>query len=464
MPSVEGKPKIFIGAPCYGTVGPEILEDWMRFAYHCGRRMPQYIVQLGIKTKSEQFRARIAIVEAALQNNADWLLMLDDDMIINPYVTSGPTEEYGFLEKMIAHDKDICGALYWQRGGNCEPVLMHKVSEAGYRFLRDDELTYGLQRVAVAGGGCLLIKMRVFDKIKAPYFAPEYKWSTDIQLCRAASEAGFEVWADTSIELGHIKSDRMIVTSLNRRQLMLEAGVPGEAKKTMITADVYGRLISDVCEYTGKTGVDAIYADAQEYLMLRKTSGLNDADWYREFPRERICRQVWYNTGNTQKKQMTEFILGSAETVQKKLKVLDFGCGIGITAFTLAEKGHEVTAMDIRGTGTLEFLKWRAKKHKVNIRFLESEGGAPQLDGELYDAVVAMDSIEHIAQWKETVLELARCLKPQGILFSNNGILEDNLHPEHYDIDNKDFISTCMQGGLMPINPIAFMKKEERNA
>lgn len=457
--SEEKKPIIFIGAPVYGTVEPELLEDWMRFAYHCGRRMPQYDFLLGIKTKSEQFRARIAIVEAALQSNADWLLMLDDDMIINPYVTQGPTDEYGFIEKMIAHDKDVCGALYWQRGGNHEAVVMHKVSEAGYRFLRDDELTYGLQKVDVAGGGCLLIKMRVFDKIKPPYFSPEYKWSTDIQLCRAATEAGFEVWADTSIELGHIKQDKTIITSRNRRSLMMDGAVPGESKKQMVTTDIYGRLVSDVAEYTGRPTLEAIYEDAQWFIQNRKQSGLPDDEWYRQYPKERVCRQVWYNTSDAQKKQMTEFIMGSAESVPKKLKVLDFGCGIGIPAFTLAEKGHDVTAMDIRGTGTLEFLKWRAEKHKVPIRFIESEGGAPQLNGDKYDAVIAMDSIEHIENWKETVLELARCLKPQGILFANNGIMEDHTHPEHYMIDNKEFISTCMEGGLMPINQITFMKK-----
>jgi hypothetical protein len=69
------KPVIVIGVPCYGTVAPEILEDWMRFAFHCGRRMPDYDFHIAIKTKSEQFRARNAIVEAAVQVNADYLLM-----------------------------------------------------------------------------------------------------------------------------------------------------------------------------------------------------------------------------------------------------------------------------------------------------------------------------------------------------------------------------------------------------
>ena len=81
------------------------------------------------------------------------------------------------------------------------------------------------------------------------------------------------------------------------------------------------------------------------------------------------------------------------------------------------------------------------------------------MNGDLYDCVIAMDSIEHIAEWKKTVAELARCLKPQGILFSNNAILDDPHHPEHYDIDNKEFVTTCMEGGLMPLNPITYMKK-----
>jgi len=457
--SSEKKPTIMIGVPCYGQVDPEVLEDWMRFAYHCGRRMPRYDFFLGIKTKSEQFRARIAIVEAAQQMNCDWLLMLDDDMVINPFVTSGPSDEYGFLEKMIAHDKDICGALYWQRGGNCEPVLMHKVNENGYRFLRDDEVTGGLQKVDVAGGGCLLIKMRVFDKVGPPFFEPEHRYGTDVQLCQKAAEKGIEVWADTSIELGHIKKDKVVITSRNRKQLQLEGAVPGEAKKSMVLSDVYRRLAVDTFEYTGKPTLDAVYSDAQEFMQQRKEHDIPDAEWYRLFPMERVCRQVWFNTANEDKKRMTEFILSSAESVPKKLKVLDFGCGIGIPAFTLAEKGHDVTAMDIQGTGTLEFLKWRLAKHKVTAKVLESMGGSPELNGEKYDAIVAMDSLEHISEWRQALRELARCLKPNGILFSNNGILEDNMHPEHYDIGGKNFINACMEEGLMPVNQITYMKR-----
>lgn len=455
------KPRIFIGAPVYGKVDHEILEDWMRFMYHLGRRMQDYDFFLGIKPKTEQFRARIAIVEEAQKAGCEWLLMLDDDMVINHFITQGQVgtgdDAYGFLEKMIGHNKDICGALYWQRGGTHEPVLMTKVSEAGYRFLREDELIGAPQKVDVAGGGCLLIRMSVFDKIQPPYFAPEHKWSTDIQLCKQAAEKGFEVWVDSSIEIGHLKDEKVIVSSRNRRQLSMTLG--GDSDKSFLASDIYSRLLSDAAEYTGRAGPDALSRDANSFMELRNISTLDDAEWYRQHPMERVNRQVWFNTEDAGKKYMTQYIISSVNH-QKKLRILDFGCGIGIPAFSLAEQGHTVTAMDIRGTGTFEFLKWRAAKHGVVMSFIESEGGAPQLN-EQFDVIIAMDSIEHIEQWRETVKILGEHLKPGGVLFSNNGILEDKLHPEHYDIDNREFIDCCMVSGMMPFNQITYVKNKE---
>lgn len=453
----DKKPVIVIGVPCYGTVAPEILEDWMRFAFYCGRQMPEFYFHIAIRTKSEQFRARNGIIEAALQYNADWLLMLDDDMVVNPFVTVGETDDYGLIRKLMAHDKDICGALYWQRGGECAPILMTKVSETGYRFLRDDEITHGLQKVDVAGGGCLLIKMRVFDRLQHPYFEPEYQFGTDIQLCRKAHEKGFEVWADTSIELGHLKQERAIVTSRNRQEHRLTDTVSGESKRRVVTADVFNRVLEDGQRYTGLT-VPELGKTGTAFLNDRADSGLTDADWYQQFPKERVARQLWFNTQMPEKRRMTEFILASIDN-HRQLDILEFGCGIGIPAFTLAEKGHRVTACDIAGTGTLEFLKWRAKQHGVALTYHESRGGVPALGGTRYDAIIAMDCLEHLADWRLALRELAGHLKPNGVLFCNNGILDDTTHPEHYPLDSRDFVHACLAADLMPFNQIAYVKR-----
>jgi 2-polyprenyl-3-methyl-5-hydroxy-6-metoxy-1,4-benzoquinol methylase len=462
------KSVIFVGIPCYGSVAPEVLEDMSRFWYHCGRRLPQFEFLLAIRTKSEQFRARNTLVDAFLQTNADYLLMLDDDMIMNPVVTQGPTSDYLFLEKLVAHDKDICGVLYYQRMGACNPVLMTRLVK-GYRFLRDEEITGGLQEVDVAGGGCLLIKRRVFDKLPRPFFAPEFEYGTDIQLCRAAQEHDFEVFADTSIEFGHVREERTIVTSRNRAQFQIQDGMPGEVTQRFVSADVYGSLVADAHrslrssmlnpERDADGTVDGLLRafDVQGFLGKRKTFVGTDAEWYWTYAAERVARQVWFNhTPN--KRAMTEFLIASVG-LRKHADVLDFGCGIGIPAFTLAQRGHHVTACDIGGTGTLEFLKWRAEQHGVSIQFWEGRGGAIRCGPHQFDVIVAMDCLEHIDEWPAVLEELAAHLKPNGVLFANNAILEDDQHPEHYHIDHKEFISRCLAADLMPVNQITYVKQ-----
>lgn len=453
----EKRPSIFIGMPCYGTVAPDVLEDFSRFLFHCGRRLPQYDFHLGIRTKSEQFRARNAIVDAALQMNCDYLLMLDDDMIVNPLVTNGPTEDYGLIERLIGHDKDLVGALYFQRHGECAPVAMVKAGETGYRFLTPDELTGGLQRVDVAGGGCLLIKTKVFDHLAFPYFGPEYQFGTDIQLCRKAAEKGFETWLDSGVELGHVRDERVIVTSRNRQQFLADS-LPGEMKKTFVTSELYGALERDAATYTGYRDLEEMSHHAQAFMQQRKVSGLPDREWYRQFPKERIARQVWFNTLNANKRQMTEYILAAIDS-HKKIDVLDFGCGIGIPAFALAQKGHRVTACDVQGTGTLEFLTWRAKHAKLDLTIHESTTEIPPLGDKTFDVIIAMDCLEHLPHWQEVLASLAARLRPRGVLFANNAILDDQLHPEHYSVDNKAFVQACMASDLMPFNAITYTKR-----
>jgi len=216
--------RIFVGMPCFDMVAPEVLEDFSRFAFYLGRRYSEYDFFLGIKTKSEQFRARNEIVKAALDVGADYLLMIDDDHIIDIDDTQWATNRYEILRKLIGHlDRDekigMVGVVYYERGGLCRPVLLKKTSPVQYDWLTDKEITGGLQEVDVQGGGFMLINMRGFDWIPGPsYFEPEHIYGTDVQLSRLIQAAGFKVMSDTSIEIGHLQAKRAIVTGYNREE------------------------------------------------------------------------------------------------------------------------------------------------------------------------------------------------------------------------------------------------------
>ena len=450
----QKKLRIFIGMPCYGTVAPDVLEDFSRFLYNCGRRT-KHDFFLGIRTKAEQFRARNAIVDAAQEVNADYLLMLDDDMIVDIRKSQGHVEAgYDFLDTLLSHQKDVIGALYFQRAGECKPVLM-MAEGGGYRFLREDEVTHGLQRVDIAGGGCLLINMRVFDKIKQPYFEPEFKWGTDIQLCRKAVEAGFDIWADTSVELGHVREERVVVTSKNRHQFASDL-LTGEDRR-FIQTNIFEDLLADAEEWTGFNRSEFEQQGQYFHTFIGKQSSLSaDAEMYSRFPKERVARQVWFNTDTPHKRAMTEYVLSTVNN-QEPRDILDFGCGVGIPAFFYAQKGHRVTACDLAGTGTYQFLQWRVKKHQVPLTITPSQEGI-WFPPASFDVAIAMDVLEHFEDWRAKLRQIADALRPEGFLFCNNAILDDPTHPEHYDLKPADFLTECVAAGLMPVNQLLYKR------
>lgn len=215
--------KVLIGIPCFQSADHQVLEDYMRLSFHLGRRCPELEVMLAVMGKMEQFRARNAIVKAGLEYAAEFIWMLDDDHVIDFEQGQYPTERYDILRKLITRMREkpkagVVGALYWQRGGDCLPVIMNEGPNGIPHFLHPMEVSGAMQQVGITGGGCMLIRTAVFDRIAEPWFAPEHDFGTDIQLCRQVRAAGWEVWCDTSIEIGHLKSEREVISSVKMRR------------------------------------------------------------------------------------------------------------------------------------------------------------------------------------------------------------------------------------------------------
>jgi GT2 family glycosyltransferase len=195
---------LLIGVPAWDGIRAEAQEAFCGLCYALGTSRQ---VQLGVKivTRREQFRARNELVSAAIGSGYDWLLMLDDDMLPPP----------DLFERLAAHDKDIIGALYWQRQGAENPVVM-RIPEGQQRpaFLPPDapELTTpGLYQVDVIGGGCLLAKTRLLATLPFPVFWPDLHFGTDIGLCLRLRQLGIAVWIDTRVQLGHLGPAKIIV-------------------------------------------------------------------------------------------------------------------------------------------------------------------------------------------------------------------------------------------------------------
>jgi GT2 family glycosyltransferase len=68
----------------------------------------------------------------------------------------------------------------------------------------------GLVKCDGVGFGMVLIKMEVFKKLKMPYFEYSDQYGEDLHFCNDATTAGFEIFCDTNLVLGHIGNPPVI--------------------------------------------------------------------------------------------------------------------------------------------------------------------------------------------------------------------------------------------------------------
>ena len=460
--------KIMIGIPCFKDVSGETLEDYMRLAYYCGRRMPQYEFILGVKTKTEQFRARNAIVEGAIQLGVEYLFFIDDDHVIDWEVSPGPNSRYGLIDQLVQHcEKDpsigVVGALYYHRGGECRPVLMREGKDGGTYWMLDHEIKGELQEVAVQGGGCMLLRMSMFDKLKSPWFEPEHDLGTDIQICKKAKEAGYKVCCDTSIQIGHVMSKREIVTPNNRHRIAIENGKRGTDGDQGINAQwlinsALALYRMDAEDYLGMK-YEQMGEIARKYDMKElhsRTGGEYGGEGLKEYyatrGKEQLARQVLFHHTPHMVEEMEMFHNMINTTVEGR--GLDFGCGSAPVTFELVMRGHNLDFVDIDGSGAYEFTKWRAKKRGVESRV----GWKIAEKDETYDYVFMLDSIEHIEDWRGVLSSIIPKIKQKGVLITNYFLNMDYDNPEHISMDKGAVEKFLTENGVYPLNKLLWVR------
>lgn len=449
--------KIMIGIPCYQSVPSETLDDYMRFAYYCGRRMPEHEFFIAIKSKTEQFRARNAITEGALQLGCDFLFFLDDDHVIDWDNSMGPNPRYGLLARLLEHMRDesigLVGVVYYHRGNECRPVLMKEGRDGAFYWLRDDEITGGLQDVAVQGGGCMLLRLSAFDRIKSPWFEPEFDMGTDLQICKKMRNAGFRVCSDTSIHIGHVLNQRTVITPNNRHRVAAESAMrvahgDDGMDKSWQTNSALALYRMDAEEYLGLK-LREMGDLAMKYDMADFGDFPDLKAYYGSRGKEQLARQVLFHHTPRMVEEMDMFhlMINSA----KEARGADIGCGSAPVTFELALRGHHIDFVDIDGAGAYEFTKWRAQKRGISCGWA--------LSGP-YDYIFMLDSIEHIQDWRAVLNDVERHLKENGALITNYFDNQDYENPEHVSMDKDAVKKHLISLGLYPHNQYLWVKNK----
>jgi 2-polyprenyl-3-methyl-5-hydroxy-6-metoxy-1,4-benzoquinol methylase len=98
--------------------------------------------------------------------------------------------------------------------------------------------------------------------------------------------------------------------------------------------------------------------------------------------------------------------------IRERSKVADLAAGEGAFSVKLKELGHDVRAVDFSSTN------WKVPEIPLDIRDLDSEFAASVVSEHgQFDAVFAIEIIEHLENPFRFVRECARLLKPGGLLF-----------------------------------------------
>lgn len=209
--------KVVVGIPLMGGTPAMSYHDRMMMWKYLGHReeqdfwekkSPRYSFALNVTGDILIQYARERFAESVLELDADYLLMVDDDMLAPP----------DLFFKLVANDKDICAALAFTRNPDHKPVIYDVIegkdpmTKQPY-YINKFAMNYPrntLVECDAVGFGAVLIKRKVIEAMKTPRFMGMMGCGEDITFCYKAKKLGFQVWMDTRIKLGHLGAPTIV--------------------------------------------------------------------------------------------------------------------------------------------------------------------------------------------------------------------------------------------------------------
>ena len=141
------------------------------------------------------------LVTQALREDCTHLIMMDTDQ-------NYPSDT---IPKLLSHNKEVVAVNVHRRYPPFDSILLR--GELGnYHHVPDDECFSGeLIEIDATGCACMLYDINVFLDIPQPWFE-SYRLEDgrvvgeDVDFCSKLKGAGYKIYADTSIEVGHLST------------------------------------------------------------------------------------------------------------------------------------------------------------------------------------------------------------------------------------------------------------------
>lgn len=101
-------------------------------------------------------------------------------------------------------------------------------------------------------------------------------------------------------------------------------------------------------------------------------------------------------------------------------RVVDLGCGTGSLAVLLAERGHQVSGLDLSGS-MVRLAEAKANAARVSIDFTQGDAACPPFESSTFDVVLARHVLWVFENPDDVLAAWLRLLRPGGRLILIEG-------------------------------------------
>jgi len=148
--------------------------------------------------------ARNELVSYARRIGAKYIFFIDDDVLV----------PHNAIIRLFGLKTGVATGVYYTKTQPSTPVILKRDRPAGFEDWKFGDVV----EVDYCGGGCLLVKMEVFDAIKEKFPDKEpFKYNRsrvdidedmgfigeDVWFCDLATKCGYPIMCDTGVQCGH---------------------------------------------------------------------------------------------------------------------------------------------------------------------------------------------------------------------------------------------------------------------
>lgn len=387
------------------------------------------------------------------ESQTPYFLFLDDDIAFEP------EHIVKIYRHLSSSQYDLIGGIYPVRGAS-------QLSSYGWGGqLTADGKIYEIEFLAT---GFMGISRRLLEKMVKELPLPilnEHDWarcypffecgrfenrerggvpiyiSEDWNFCLKARKVGVKVYADTSIQIDHLRENLFSVKDVvtNQQKAAIDATLYGAMNHHFQLMQKVNDDLADFFHMAPARVQEAI-EHGQERLAKEWEEWKGEPeDFYKDNATSLFDLAVF-----NQQNYYFEQRLGALIQLRQQ-KILDIGSGLGTAVFVLSEQDNDVTGFEINKKA-LAFANFKKDKHKLKGNFINEKPDYSQ-----FDIIIAIDTLEHIRDLHGFLLELGKTMKVGAKLYHSDFFPkgEKNTWPMHYEEHQQHLGDWLKEAGLV---------------